>query len=218
MSTASGAQIKQKRNQLGWSQQRLATAVGSHPQTIDKIERGAIKFSRYLLPIQQALGIIAAAEGVSGGPVVTRDFQSAELIATQDRTAALPCFFGNADESEEYAMVLRAEPTTLIPRPIRLHDFEEAYAVVVAITAMEPAYEVGDTLYVNPYLPPEPGKDVLLRRELDGGGAMVIVGRLVEITRDGWRVRQHGRLQKKDFSVSKKEYPKCHRIIGTINR
>jgi transcriptional regulator with XRE-family HTH domain len=50
-----GAKIKARRTALGWSKGRLAKAVGSHAQTIDKIERGEIKHSRYYRLIREAL-------------------------------------------------------------------------------------------------------------------------------------------------------------------
>lgn len=50
--------IKSRRKKQKLSQARLASEVGSHPQTVDKIERGLIRFSRFLPLIEQRLGIV----------------------------------------------------------------------------------------------------------------------------------------------------------------
>jgi transcriptional regulator with XRE-family HTH domain len=52
----SPAKVRALRRKLGWSQEKLAERIGAHAQTIDKIERGQIKFSRYSTAIAEALG------------------------------------------------------------------------------------------------------------------------------------------------------------------
>lgn len=49
--------LKLAREERGWSQTDLATMIGSHAQTIDKIERGQIRFSRFLPKIERQLGL-----------------------------------------------------------------------------------------------------------------------------------------------------------------
>jgi len=211
MATTSGIEIKEARQRLGWSQAQLAKKVNSHSHTISKIETGVIKFSRLMLPIREALGIVEKTPNGSDHAAAPHE------LLVQVKHAYLRCYYAIAHELED-TMVLRPEPTRTIPRPERLRNFEDAYSIMVAIAAMSPAYEVGDILYIDPYLPAEPGKDVLLRKSLNGSGAMVILARLIEVTRDGWLVRQHGNTRKKDFSVKKVDYPECHRIVGKINR
>ncbi|MBO0715731.1 MAG: helix-turn-helix domain-containing protein [Rhizobiales bacterium] len=212
--TTSGLQIAQARKKKGWSQQKLAARIGIHQQTLNKIEKGKIKFSRHTLSLQQALGIVDGATGMSGTTVLIGN------DTTTEDWAPLNCFYcAICEEPVEYGqMVLPLETKTKIPRPHRLVAFEDAYAVVVAVPVMSPAYEVGDIVYVNPTLPTEPNKDVLLRKELDGQGAMVIIAQLVQDTPAGWKVLQHSGTRKREFTVSKSQYPKCHRIIGKLNR
>lgn len=50
-------QIRTRREELGWSQTELATAAGTNQATIDRIERGLTKNSKYLDNILLALGI-----------------------------------------------------------------------------------------------------------------------------------------------------------------
>src|SRR5262245_62197300 len=54
---ACGQLIRQRRRQLNLSQRDLAKLVGCHMQTIDKIERAEIKFSRYHPIVYSVLGI-----------------------------------------------------------------------------------------------------------------------------------------------------------------
>ena len=50
--------IRKKRIALDMSRNDLAAAVGSHAQTVEKIERGEITFSRYLPAIERKLGLL----------------------------------------------------------------------------------------------------------------------------------------------------------------
>lgn len=218
--TTSGLQIKEARKKKRWSQQELAQRVGIHQQTLNKIERGRIKFSRHLLPIQRELGIVE--EGMVGANGA--GFLVGDAAQIADDWKEIKVFYSQfcAEPVEHNAMVLPAA-TKKIARASLLQDafFErDAYAVVVGVPVMSPAYEVGDVIYVNPTLPAEPNKDVLLRKELGGDseGAMVIIAQLVQDTPAGWRVLQHNGLKKREFTVAKNQYPKCHRIISKINR
>jgi DNA-binding XRE family transcriptional regulator len=49
--------IKTRREELGWSQNELAAAAGTNQATVDRIERGATKNSKYLNQIMLALNL-----------------------------------------------------------------------------------------------------------------------------------------------------------------
>jgi len=50
-----GDVIRTRRVRLGLPQEKVATAVGTTQQTVDRIERGETQFSRYLQPISEFL-------------------------------------------------------------------------------------------------------------------------------------------------------------------
>lgn len=52
-----GKAIRDAREALGWSQARLARSVDTTQQTIDKLEKGQVTWSRHLAPIEAALGL-----------------------------------------------------------------------------------------------------------------------------------------------------------------
>jgi len=215
MNTTSGADIKARRQALGWSREKLAEMTGSHPQTINKIERGRTKHSRFTLPIKQALGMITTPE--SAGNVLPIRNDDKETVRP---SATLRCFYGSTVEPEESVVMsrimLRGEHQKLVDWPPFLEETDSAYAVYVPDDTMSPAYEPGDTIYLDTDLPPELDKDVLLRT--GNGGGMAVLARLTGITPRGWKVKQHGNKKKVEFPVSKNEYPVCHRVVGKKNR
>jgi len=213
--TDQGQTIRRRRKELRLSQQALGAAVGAHPQTIDKIERGQIKFSRYLFPIADRLGILH--ELTLGGhhpalPTVPADASATEpppLVGPRD----VPVF-GSIESGRD--MHLSGAPISYTLRPLPLATVKEAYAVLVSTEAMHPVYEVGDTILLHPHLPPEAGKDVLLRLK-HNDGELAAIGRLERITDSNWIVRQWNR-GNRTVSYDRGRWPRCHRIIGKYNR
>jgi|SRR5262245_20148709 len=86
---APGQRIRQRRKQLGFSGQQLAKMVGCHLQTIDKIERGEIKFSRYLAPIYTALGIEPPKPSPPPPPPRVEPAQAARLARLETEVAKM---------------------------------------------------------------------------------------------------------------------------------
>jgi len=209
-----GQQIRQRRKQLGLTQQDLAEAVGSHVQTIDKIERDLIKFSRYLFPISTRLGIVISSShsGHAGNtPTPTVPPPAPGFISPQ---RDLPVY-GSSPKGTQ--MLMSKEPIGYTLRPEPLDSIREAYSVLVSTEAMEPAYEPGDIISLNPHKPLEVGKDVLLRTD-DADTALCILCRLLSISNDRWRVCQWAYNRQRAFDVSRAEFPACHRVVATYHR
>jgi len=205
-----GEKIRRRRKELGMSQQALARAVGSHLQTIDKIERGQIKFSRYMSRIATHLGIVTE-QSLPGG--------SGPVLPPASPPSAIPLFADERDlpvhgsERVGWDMMLTAEPISYTLRPAPLKSVKDAYGVLVSTTAHEPAFEVGDTALIHPHMPPELGKDVLLI----GDGAAAAIGRLVGNSDRAWQLRQWNR-GPKPVSYDKARWPRCQRVIGKYSR
>jgi len=186
-------------------------------QTIDKIERGEIKFSRYLFPIAKRLGIVnMLPEGTAAAHPAGDNAGSREpLFGERD----LPVY---GSTQAGWDMVLTAEPIAYTLRPAPLMTVKEAFAVLVSTEAMSPVFELGDTLLINPHLPPEPGKDVLLSETLPTNrqsdtDRTVVVGRLEKVTDSAWILLQRNR-GPKPVTFARERWPRCHRIVGKYSR
>ena len=90
------------------------------------------------------------------------------------------------------------------------------YHTRVGDTSMEPAYRVGDVVFVDPHLGPAPDSYVLLRRT-KRGEKQEMIKLLIRETKTHWHVRQWnpGAGEKAEFAVCKSEWPKADRVAGS---
>jgi len=220
------ADIKQSRRQHKLSQKQLGNLVGCHAQTIDKIERGQITFSRFLLPIEARLGLHSTTD-LNATAVTTKLRQPPSPVDKLYGTIAapvrvdLPLFRSAAASLRASEMFVTAKAVKMTHRPLRLNDVEDAYGLTVGCDCMAPAFEVGDEAFVDPTLPPAPGKDVLLRASLIEDGAAVI-GRLETYSDKDWEIVQWNSGSKpaspKKLTLPRTEFPFCHRVVGKWSR
>jgi DNA-binding XRE family transcriptional regulator len=226
--------IRTRRAEMKIGQGELATMIGAHPQTLNKIERGEIDFSRFFPKIETALqmeqgALVLAGSGQHAPPMKPHHPVRATQSALDAPTARFNTLFSENADVPLYAsnltvgegvMSITAEPVGRAPSPAMFAAVRGAYAVLVSTPTMIPAYEPGDTILVHPHLPAEDHKDVLLRCDLNGApGADSILARLVSHTRTHWMVREHAATPKaKPRSVARKAYPHCHRVVGSFNR
>ena len=82
--------------------------------------------------------------------------------------------------------------------------------------SMEPAYERGNLLLVNPASSVSPGDDCLFLRETSDGTRYALVKRLVRVNEQSWTVRQYN--PPKTYALARKELQKAHLVIGKYNR
>jgi DNA-binding XRE family transcriptional regulator len=230
--------IRTRRAEMKIGQGELAEMIGAHAQTMNKIERGEIDFSRFFSKIEEALQIeegalVRAGSGrqvfVLHGNLSHRtaaratqeqlDAKFTRVNNTLSEATDLPLYASNSIAGEDF-MTLSPEPISLTVRPTPLANVRGAYAVLVSTPTMIPAYEPGDTIWVHPHLPAEHHKDVLLRRDAEGKpGSESILGRLTGETSTHWLVREHNTRHKASpRRVAKKVYPHCHRTIGKLCR
>ncbi len=67
-----------------------------------------------------------------------------------------------APERIDDAVSFTGQVIDTVRRPPALKGIEDAFAIFVTGTSMEPRYFEGDLLFVHPTRPPEPGCDVLV--------------------------------------------------------
>ena len=192
-----GERIRRRREELGIKQEKLAELVGTNQQTISRIESGETTHSRYMPAILRALDMH---EDPPSRP-----------------TIAIPRFGGRdlpvyaSARGGEGETIMDFNPIDFTARPEQLANVKKSFAMYIVGDSMAPEFEQGDLAYVNPNLPYTIGKTVLIFKE-QHGETTAIVKRLVRATSEAWMLEQWNPAKK--FSVSRREWPFCHRIVG----
>ena len=221
--------IRAKRLEMNLSQAELAQKIGSHAQTIHKIEAGIIKYSRYFDTIGRVLNLELADTwaGRSMPPL------NPELRAQPGWASGTGALFGPGTILVHSAMPHErdARLTMLSTRTVGrtnalqcLQHVANAYAFPIVTSAMAPAFEIGDEVQVHPFLPPEPGRDVVLYSKAApvGDTKAVCVARLIDIGAKSWTLAQwSGASERKlrpfkphEFTLSRADYSRAHIIVG----
>lgn len=213
--------VRAARKRKGMSQQQLADAAGVGQSTIDKLETGKTRASRYIARIAAVLDVDVSE--------LDSDFEAGAILPVRVESYAVPGrkILGDKDfpiyaayEGEGGSMVLSSEPLEYIHRPEFMLNETEGYGIMVVGEAMEPAYEPGDTALVHPRLPILPATDVILYAQAEGSGERAIIRRLLKTTQEAWLLRQwnppQGEVQ--DFALDRNGWTKCHRVVGKYSR
>ncbi len=232
-----GERVREERKAKGWSQAELARRVtnAGYRMTqggIAQIERRGETEPKSIVQLATALGIsvhwLQSSRGDKAAGVAAGDGEQLSLLAggRRGRPAgagnAAPDprqrlqVFASAQGGGEGAMVLSNEPVSWLPRDPRLESVADAYGCFVLGESMEPAYERGNIVLVNPSAQPEPGDDVVFMREGKDGQRYVVIKRLVKVNAQSWTVKQYN--PAKTFTLSRKEWGKAHVVIGKYNK
>ena len=235
--TTLGERVKSEREAKGWSQAELARRVTRAGYSITQggiaqIERRGDTEPKSIVQLAQALGVsvtwLQSNRGDKMGRPVAGDEDGLlpipelgkrrrDAVAGRLVGRAAPMqVFSSAQGGNEGAMVLSNEPVAWIPRDARLEGVSEAYGCFVSGDSMEPAYERGNLLLVNPTASVGPGDDCLFLRETADGTRYVLVKRLLKVSAQAWTVRQYNPL--KTYALPRKEWQKAHLVIGKYNR
>jgi phage repressor protein C with HTH and peptisase S24 domain len=202
---AVGDEIRRRRQERGLSQARLAALAHTTQQTVDRIESGVTRHSRAMPQILAVLDLAPGAVQVARTDVVPS--------ALPRPGGDLPIFASAQGGPGE--MILTYEPIDYVARPDPLANVRDGYAMYIVGDSMSPAFEQGDLALVNPHLPFRGGDDVLVFRELAGEVA-AMVKRLVKASQEEWILEQYNPARR--FTLPRKEWPRCHVIIGKYSR
>lgn len=235
--TTLGERVKAERRAKGWSQAELARRVTRAGYSITQggiaqIERRGETEPKSIVQLATALGVsvhwLQSSRGDKAAGVAAGDGDQLSLLAGGRRnrpagaTSARPGprqqlqVFASAQGGSEGALVLSSEPVSWLPRDPRLEGVADAYGCFVSGESMEPAYERGNIVLVNPSAQPESGDDVVFMREGKDGQRYVLIKRLVKVNAQSWTVKQYN--PAKTFTLSRKEWPKAHVVIGKYNK
>jgi phage repressor protein C with HTH and peptisase S24 domain len=94
------------------------------------------------------------------------------------------------------------------PRPANLAGVRAAYAIYMVGDSMEPRYEQGWLLHVNPFKPPTRGRDVVVYKN----DQTVLIKQFVGWNDDALVLRQLN--PEATLRVPRDELAECHLIVG----
>jgi len=210
--------FKAARAKLGWSQERLAKEAEVSQSTIDKIEQGTTRNSRFLPRIARALGI----------PLHQLDPEAADEMTSKEKAGGVtgikhregwppqpdvPLFA--AVEGGPGEIVMSNEPISFISCPDPLIGVRDGYAVIITGESMTPEYRPADVALVHPWLPPTPDATFIFQND-NPADPRASIKHLVKFTMDTWTVEQWN--PPKRFTLKRSAWPTAHRVVGKYSR
>lgn len=209
-------QAYRKANKL--TQQELAERVGTSQPQIRRLENGERKLTReWAEKLAPHLGITPA-QLLFGLDLSQSDTAKSGILKPP------PAFFSEDRNMPVYAaaegggghIIVTTDTVEYVRRPYTLEAIPEAYGILIVGESMVPAFEPGDTAWVNPRLPPLREVDVILYAEDGNGDHKATIKRLTGWTEKEWHLRQYN--PAKDFKLRRDEWPKLHRVVGKFSR
>lgn len=94
------------------------------------------------------------------------------------------------------------------PRPANLSGVREAYAIYMVGDSMQPRYEQGWLLHINPFKPPRRGRDVVVYKR----GQSVLIKQFVGWEGDTLVLRQFN--PPDTLRIPRAEVEDCHLVVG----
>jgi DNA-binding XRE family transcriptional regulator len=180
-----GEVIRKARRDLKMTQTDLATAVGQSQKTVSDWENDNVSQIRGWEKVADVLGIDRdlfmklMSEAVSMNPTMkriapaVRDFMESSqtmrvtpnIIADQMSSfgARDVPVYGRAKGGEDGLYQFNGEVLGWEMRPPILAGVKEAYAIYVDGESMFPRYKPGETVWINPNIPPSRGADVIVQ-------------------------------------------------------
>jgi phage repressor protein C with HTH and peptisase S24 domain len=105
-------------------------------------------------------------------------------------------------------MFLEDGPIGYTPRPASLSGVRSAYAIYMIGDSMQPRYEPGWLLHVNPFKPPTRGRDVVVYKE----GQAVLIKQFVGWEGDTLVLRQLN--PPTTLEIPRNQVRECHLVVG----
>ena len=221
--TSIGSTVRDARIKRGWSQQQLAEAARVSQTTVDKIENGITKKSRFLPEIFKALGLDLADVVLHGGSEESslRSLDPSRNImrkrsvrAFSQKSDLIKVFFPQYVDNKG-VFNIDFSKWDKVPRPRILDNDRDACAICVTHHYLAPELEIGDIAFFHSQLPVQVGITAMFFDAAKPEGSRVI-GRLLEsegkvriVRAGGW----HGSLR-----LALDEYPDACRLMARYVR
>lgn len=116
-------------------------------------------------------------------------------------------------------IIRSTDPVDWVPRPAPVASVRGAYGLLITGESMFPEYQAGETAIVDPNLPVVGAAVYVFYAERDGE-ARATIKHLRRAAGDSWHVKQWNPPDgaKADFTLSRKEWAKAHRVLGKYSR
>ena len=210
--------FQQALDKAGVSQADLARHLGLAPSAVSRMLKGERQMK--LLEAVQT----AAFLGVSQEEVLRNAGEPSEAPPSTEpprrgrpprAVSALPAIRQDAlpirsaaRGGSDQEMFLGDGPIGYTPRPANLAGVRDAYAIYMVGDSMEPRYEPGWLLHVNPFKPPTRGRDVVVYKQ----GQVVLIKQFVGWEGDTLVLRQ---LNPPDtLQIPRAEVREFHLVVG----
>ena len=134
----------------------------------------------------------------------TSSASASGIARTPDQIPIRSAARGGTDQE----MFLEDGPIGYTPRPASLAGVRSAYAIYMVGDSMEPRYEPGWLLHVNPFKPPTRGRDVVVYKT----GQAVLIKQFVRWEGDALVLRQLN--PSEELRIPRDEVLECHLVVG----
>lgn len=206
-------------DRAGATQADLARHLGLAPSAVSRMLRGDRQM-KLLEAVQVALFL-----GVSQDDVLRHAGEEPAVPATPPepgrrgrppraqlpyaatRHEAMPIRSAGRGGGEQ-RMFLEDGPIGYTPRPANLAGVRDAYAIYMIGDSMEPRYEAGWLLHINPFKPPTRGRDVVVYKK----DQAVLIKQFVAWNDDALVLRQLN--PEETLRIPREEVAECHLIVG----
>lgn len=179
-----GALIKERRKARGWSQVELAEKVGVAQNTVSAWERGGVASLRNwesvasLLDIPESEFLELMGESVASSEKTTRippAVREAVKDILKNPPALMPVVanpivgardvpaLGRAVGGGDGRFEFNGEVLGWELRPPQLDGVKNGYSIYADGESMYPRYKPGETIWINPNIPPRRGDDVVVQ-------------------------------------------------------
>jgi phage repressor protein C with HTH and peptisase S24 domain len=212
-----GVTIRQAREKKGWSQAKLGQEVARllglpkpiKQQSIDAIEAGRTQKSRYENEILQVLGLQEA-------PTFRTEAQEPFTNPQNSTFGGGTLGVHAASEGGNGTMILSSDPVEFASLPDLIKKPGDGYGIIVVGESMVPEFRPHDTALVHKKLPPVMGEAAVFYSDDGHGTVLASIKTFLRETPTHWHVAQHN--PKRRFTLSRKAWQTCHRVIGKYSR
>lgn len=163
-------------------------------------------------------------EDTFAGAATDTEFDTAEVPSNARLSASeAPDFhilskdvpvLGSAECGRDGSFTLNSgEPIDFVRRPPGQMSRRGIYCIYAEGSSMEPVYEAGDLIYVDPHRPPWPGRDVVIQLRTPGpdGEMRCFLKRLVKRSGTQWRVKQFN--PEKEIVLDDRDVAAIHLVL-----
>jgi phage repressor protein C with HTH and peptisase S24 domain len=217
------ARIKMAREKKGMKKADLARTLGIKPVNITTWESGETAPARERMPdVARALDVtvdwLLNGDRTRDTPISPIDQMPlvSNVTLTHDRPKFVGRDFpvlGTADCGDGTFALTGGDPIDTVNRPAGLENRRDAYGVYVQGQSMQPVYDPGDLVYVDPRRPPMVGRDcvIQLKQKTDGGEVRCMLKRLLSRRGHKWTFQQFNPMR--EITLDDKEISAVHLVL-----